>query len=78
MARSEGLEATAHLHLDGVGVAGADVQLHVVDEGDQCTLSAFTNTTGHATFSIAALSDLGDIEAIGFTPLKATYNGKRG
>ena len=78
LARSEGLEATAHLHLDGVGVAGADVQLHVVDEGDQYTLSAFTNTTGHATFSIAALSDLGDIEAIGFMTLKATYNGSEG
>ena len=78
LARTEGLAATAFLHQDGTPVANADVLLHVVDDDDQFTVSAFTNASGHASFTIAKLADLGPIEALGDMTLEATYNGSMG
>ena len=78
LARTEGLVATAYLHQDGTPVVNADVQLHVIDDDDQFTVSAVTNASGHATFTIAKLADLGPIEALGDMTLNATYNGSMG
>ncbi len=75
VARSEGLLVEAHLHQGGLGLPNQTLVLHVVGASGQFNVSTLTNATGHATFDLAKLSDVGPIAAVGQMELKVVFEG---
>ena len=72
------LHVTAHLHHDGVAVEGAELSLNILGENDNYTLFETTNDSGVAVFTVADLSTLGPIEALGSMSLSVAYAGSQG
>ena len=78
LARTKGLEVAAHLHQNGSGIANAMLTLTISGTDETFDVEMTTNTTGHATLSIDALSSLGPIDAVGPMTLKLAYAGSQG
>ena len=78
LARTKGLDVSAHLHQNGVGIANATMKLTVSGTDEAYDVEMTTNTTGHATLSIDSLSSLGPIDAVGPMNLTLAYGGSEG
>ena len=75
LARQESLQVDVYLHQDGLPVVNQLLTLHVIGESEEFTSSITTDQSGQATFSFAALSDIGPISAVGPMQLKVVFDG---
>ena len=78
LSTQSGLDAVAHLHHGGAGLADKTLTLHILSNQQTLELDAVTNSTGHAVFNIGKLADLGPIQAFGPMSLEVTYDGDEG
>ena len=78
LARTKGLDVSAHLHQAGEPIANAPLTLTIVDDSESYSVDLTTDENGLATLAIEALSGLGPIEAVGEMTLKLAYAGSQG
>ena len=78
LSTQSGLDAIAHLHHGGVGLADKTLTLHILGGTQSFEVDAVTNSTGHAVFIIDKLANLGPVEAFGPMSLEITYDGDEG
>ena len=78
LSTQSGLDAVAHLHHDGVGLANKTLTLHILGAAQNLDVDAVTNSTGHAVFTIEKLANIGPIDAFGPMALEITYAGDEG
>ena len=78
LARSQPLNAVAHLHQNGSGIADETLLMKVDGADESYAIELTTNETGHAVLSLDALSELGPIDAVGPMHLNITYEGDMG
>ena len=64
LARTQ-LNAVAHLHQNGTGIADETLLLKINGLDESYSMELTTNETGHAVLSLDALSELGPIDAVG-------------
>ena len=78
LARTKGLDVSAHLHQNGTGIANATMTLTISGTDEAYDVEMTTNATGHATLSVDSLSSLGPIDAVGSMNLTLAYGGSEG
>jgi hypothetical protein len=78
LARTKGLDVSAHLHQNGTGIANATMTLTISGTDEAYDVEMTTNATGHATLSVDSLSSLGPIDAVGEMNLTLAYAGSDG
>ena len=78
LARTKGLDVSAHLHQNGAGIANATMTLTISGTDEAYDVEMTTNATGHAALSVDSLSSLGPIDAVGPMNLTLAYGGDDG
>ena len=78
LARTQPLNAVAHLHQNGTGIADETLLLKINGLDESYSMELTTNETGHAVLSLDALSELGPIDAVGPMHLNMTWEGDVG